>query len=65
MDNTQNNSIQKSDLLHVEELPLQFGELFFFHPLKVGDIYNERYKVIRKLGNGTYFSCWLSEDLRS
>lgn len=64
MENMQTIPFKKGDFPHVEERPWQYEEPYFFHPVKVGDVYNERYKVIRKLGNGTYSTCWLSEDLR-
>jgi serine/threonine-protein kinase SRPK3 len=35
-----------------------------FHPVFIGDIYNERYKIIRKLGWGSYATVWLADDMR-
>jgi serine/threonine-protein kinase SRPK3 len=34
-----------------------------FHPVYVGDVYNERYKVLNKLGYGAYSTVWLVQDL--
>jgi len=36
-----------------------------YHPVHLGDIYCERYKVINKLGFGTYSTVWLARDLQS
>lgn len=33
-----------------------------FHPVYIGDIYNERYEVLRKIGYGQYSTVWLVED---
>ena len=63
-ENMQTIPFKKSNFLHVDEFPFQYAAPFFFHPVKEGDVYNEHYKVIRKLGNGTYSTCWLSEDFR-
>lgn len=35
-----------------------------FHSVHPGDIYNATYKVIHKLGFGSYSTVWLAEDLR-
>lgn len=35
-----------------------------YHPVHLGDLYsNDRYKVIHKLGFGTYATVWLARDL--
>jgi len=34
-----------------------------YHPVKVGDLYNNRYHVIRKLGWGHFSTVWLCWDL--
>jgi hypothetical protein len=33
-----------------------------FHPVQIGDIFNSRYQVIRKLGFGTESTVWLAND---
>ncbi|KAI3329013.1 serine/threonine-protein kinase SRPK3 [Xylariaceae sp. AK1471] len=33
-----------------------------FHPVHFGDILHDRYRVIRKLGYGSYATVWLAED---
>jgi hypothetical protein len=36
-----------------------------FHPVRPGEIYCEgRYKILRKIGYGSYSTVWLTEDLR-
>lgn len=30
-----------------------------FHPVRLGDIYNSKYKVLRKLGYARYSTVWL------
>ncbi|PNY25056.1 Serine/threonine-protein kinase SRPK [Tolypocladium capitatum] len=34
-----------------------------FHPVRIGEIYNSRYEVLRKLGWGEYSTVWLVQDL--
>ncbi|SPO07073.1 uncharacterized protein DNG_09767 [Cephalotrichum gorgonifer] len=37
-----------------------------YHPVLLGDIFNDgQYKVIRKLGDGSYSTVWLARDLRN
>ena len=36
-----------------------------YHPVHLGDVYHQRYRVIHKLGFGTYSTVWLARDLRS
>jgi hypothetical protein len=33
-----------------------------FHPVELGDVFNARYRVLRKLGYGRYSTVWLAED---
>ncbi|KAL4783991.1 kinase-like domain-containing protein [Aspergillus varians] len=35
-----------------------------FHPVHLGDVYNGRYEVLRKLGYGRYSTVWLVKDQR-
>src|ERR1700738_3174039 len=35
-----------------------------YHPVRLGDVMNEQYRVIRKLGYGQYSTVWLVEDNR-
>lgn len=36
-----------------------------YHPVHLGDIYSQRYRVIHKLGFDTYSTVWLARDLQS
>lgn len=36
-----------------------------FHPVYIGDIFNERYKVLNKIGYGRYSTVWLVRDLQA
>jgi len=35
-----------------------------YHPVNVGDVFNQRYKIVRKLGWGLYSTVWLVHDNR-
>lgn len=36
-----------------------------YHPVLLGDMFNDgQYKVIRKLGEGSYSTVWLARDLK-
>ncbi|KAL3492783.1 serine/threonine protein kinase [Aspergillus germanicus] len=35
-----------------------------FHPVYIGDIFNDRYKVLNKIGYGVYSTVWLVRDLK-
>lgn len=36
-----------------------------YHPVVIGDVFNNsQYKVIRKLGEGSYSTVWLAHDLK-
>ncbi|KAL4887801.1 kinase-like domain-containing protein [Aspergillus ambiguus] len=37
-----------------------------YHPVVLGDVFNDgQYKIIRKLGEGSYSTVWLARDLRN
>ena len=36
-----------------------------YHPVHLGEVYHQRYRVIHKLGFGTYSTVWLARDLQS
>ena len=36
-----------------------------YHPVHIGDFVHERYRVIHKLGFGTFSTLWLARDLQS
>lgn len=45
-----------------------YGTIFFFsggyYPVKIGDLFNGRYHVVRKLGWGHFSTVWLCWDLQ-
>ena len=43
-------------------LLLMFVNSGGYHPVEIGDIYNGRYHVIRKLGWGHFSTVWLCRD---
>lgn len=36
-----------------------------YHPVAIGDRFHNRYRVVHKLGHGTYSTIWLARDERS
>jgi serine/threonine protein kinase len=58
--------------LHFRRSPFYAGEEellesysnFRLYPVRVSDIYMERYKVVRKLGYGSFATVWLANDIR-
>ncbi|KAB8201510.1 kinase-like protein [Aspergillus parasiticus] len=36
-----------------------------YHPISIGDVFQERYRVVHKLGYGTYSTTWLCRDKKS
>jgi non-specific serine/threonine protein kinase len=46
----------------VEEETLPHYDFSHFYPVKIGDVYQDRYKVIGKLGYGAYSTSWLCRD---
>lgn len=35
-----------------------------YHPVKVGDVCNQRYRAVRQLGWGLYSTVWQIEDIK-
>jgi serine/threonine protein kinase len=35
-----------------------------YHPIAIGDQFHDRYRVVHKLGHGTYSTTWLARDQR-
>jgi len=56
-------TFQKVDYTLAEESPYKYSHCGFY-PVRVGDIYGQHYKVVRKLGYGAFSTVWLAEDLR-
>ena len=36
-----------------------------YHPVKIGDVYNEKYEIISKLGWGEFSTVWLAKIIDS
>jgi serine/threonine-protein kinase SRPK3 len=48
----------------IEEEELAGNRLAEFHPTKPGEVLDERFKTVAKLGFGTSSTVWLAENLR-
>ena len=48
----------------MEEQNLPFYHRKHYYPVKVGQLFNNRYKTIAKLGYGAYSTVWLAWDER-
>ncbi|KAJ3442373.1 srsf protein kinase [Anaeramoeba flamelloides] len=46
-----------------EENPEEYGK-GGYHPVKIGEIYKKRYKVLTKIGWGYFSTVWLAEDIK-
>lgn len=61
---TPNDNEQRFKAIH---LPCEWVEDYRpggYHPVHLGDVFNNgQYKVIRKLGEGSYSTVWLAHDL--
>ncbi|GLA47330.1 hypothetical protein AnigIFM63604_001528 [Aspergillus niger] len=53
--------IQPNEKMEEEELPDY--EARRFYPVRLGEIYQNRYQVVAKLGFGSSATTWLSRDL--
>ncbi|KAF4955680.1 hypothetical protein FGADI_4373 [Fusarium gaditjirri] len=49
--------------------PCEFADEYYpggLHPVELGDVFNDgQYKVIRKLGEGSFSTVWLAHDLKN
>lgn len=41
---------------------MEYYEPGGYHPVKIGDCFHNRYRVIHKLGHGSYSTIWLARD---
>ncbi|KAL8773545.1 MAG: hypothetical protein Q9209_001650 [Squamulea sp. 1 TL-2023] len=62
------NGVTRTRLLpptqSLKEEPIELYCPGRYHPVKLGDILNYRYRVERKLGWGLYSTVWLAKDMR-
>ncbi len=54
--------ISLDDKFEEENLPRYHAERFY--PVRIGDVYNDCYQILAKLGFGTTSTIWLCRDLR-
>lgn len=47
----------------LEEESLPFYDPKLFYPVRIGEVFGNRYQVVAKLGYGTTSTTWLSHDL--
>lgn len=44
--------------------PLERYRAGGYHPLSIGDVLNQRYHIVHKLGFGSYSTTWLAKDIK-
>ncbi|KAJ5405013.1 protein kinase [Penicillium sp. CMV-2018d] len=49
----------------IEEQTLPFHHRKYYYPVKIGQVFKDRYRIIAKLGYGAYSTVWLAWDERS
>ncbi|KAJ5322740.1 protein kinase [Penicillium brevicompactum] len=49
----------------IEEQTLPFYHRKYYYPVKIGQVFNDRYRIIAKLGYGAYSTVWLAWDERA
>jgi hypothetical protein len=47
----------------IEEETLPFYDPRLFYPVRIGEVFGNRYQVVAKLGYGTTSTTWLCHDL--
>lgn len=47
----------------IEEETLAFYDPRLFYPVRIGEVFDNRYQVVAKLGYGTTSTTWLCHDL--
>ncbi|GKT42531.1 serine/threonine-protein kinase SRPK [Colletotrichum spaethianum] len=61
----QDPTAEKHFRFHETGTPCEWAESYHpggFHPVHFGDVFADRYEVIRKLGNGSFGTAWLAVD---
>ncbi|KAL4921326.1 kinase-like domain-containing protein [Aspergillus aurantiobrunneus] len=53
-----------ADIQALEEQTLPFYDRKRYYPVKIGRIFNDRYRTIARIGYGAYSTVWLAWDLR-
>ncbi len=48
----------------IEEQTLPLYHRKRYYPVKIGDFFNNQYRIIAKLGYGAYSTVWLARDER-
>ena len=48
----------------IEEQSLFFYDRKQYYPVKIGELFKDRYRIIAKLGYGAYSTVWLARDER-
>ena len=48
----------------IEEETLPNYDAMDYYPVRIGEVFSSRYRVIGKLGYGAYSTVWLSQDLQ-
>ncbi|KAL1848322.1 hypothetical protein Daus18300_013648 [Diaporthe australafricana] len=51
--------------LKIEEETLSFYDPRLFYPVRIGEVFQERYQIITKLGWGAHSTIWLCHDLHN
>lgn len=46
----------------IEEETLPYYTPFRYHPVSIGDCFNQRYEVASKLGYGVFSTVWFAKD---
>ena len=54
--------IDKDELIDEEEIPNYKPE--YYYPVRQGEVFNDRYQALVKLGFGTSSTIWLARDLQ-
>ncbi len=57
------NLLFKAEISHVPDSTDNYA-IGGYHPAYIGEIFNDRYVIMRKLAQGQYSSVWLAKDLK-
>jgi hypothetical protein len=51
---------------HIEEVEkLDYYRPGGYHPIQIGDRFQNRYQIVHKLGHGSYSTIWLAQDVQT